>query len=106
MNPDDNPWMVDSVQDFMCLKCPECTFDTKTEEKFQNHAIGNHPLSIVFFGNIKVEVDVSIQENYDKENQYIDPLESKGDLQENRKNGIDPDIEIKKELKIGASIIN
>ena len=45
-----NPWDVASITDFACLKCPECTFDTKEEENFREHAIENHPSSLVFFG--------------------------------------------------------
>ena len=47
---DFNPWDVDSIEAFACLKCPECDFDTKGEDDFQNHANENHPLSCVFFG--------------------------------------------------------
>ena len=46
---DVNPWKVDSIQEFSFLKCPECTFDSKEEETFQDHAIENHPLSFVLF---------------------------------------------------------
>ena len=49
-----NPWLVDSLQDFLFLPCPECTFDTKEEENFQEHAIERHPLSLVFFENSKI----------------------------------------------------
>ena len=49
-----NPWLVDSLQDFLFLKCPECTFDTKEEENFQEHAIERHPLSLVFFENNRI----------------------------------------------------
>ena len=49
-----NPWLVDSIQAFTFLKCPECVFDTKEVDNFQNHAIENHPLSIVLFGNGKI----------------------------------------------------
>ena len=44
-----NPWLVESIQDFYFLKCPECDFDSKEENSFQNHAVENHPLSFVFF---------------------------------------------------------
>ena len=44
-----NPWQVDSIQEFACLKCPECTFDTKKGEVFKDHAVENHPLSFVLF---------------------------------------------------------
>ena len=45
-----NPWIVDSVQAFYCLKCPECPFYTKEETYFQNHAMSDHPLSAMLFG--------------------------------------------------------
>ena len=44
-----NPWKVDSLQAFSCLKCPECPFFTKEENTFANHAITNHPLSKILF---------------------------------------------------------
>ena len=44
-----NPWKVESIQDFSCLKCPECIFFTKEENYFENHAIANHPLSSILF---------------------------------------------------------
>ena len=47
-----NPWDVDSLEPFTFLKCPECIFDTKETDSFQNHAIENHPLSFVLFNNI------------------------------------------------------
>ena len=52
-----NPWQVESIQEFYFLKCPECTFDTKEENCFQDHALENHPLSCVLFG-IKSKEDV------------------------------------------------
>ena len=48
-----NPWIVDSVQAFSCLKCPECPFYTKEETYFQNHAMSNHPLSAMLFGKFQ-----------------------------------------------------
>ena len=47
---DINPWQVKSIQEFSFLKCPECAFDSKEEDTFQNHAIENHPLAIILFG--------------------------------------------------------
>ena len=44
-----NPWQVESIQSFSCLKCPECDFYTKKENLFENHATENHPLSLVLF---------------------------------------------------------
>ena len=45
----ENPWYVDTIDAFYCLKCPECVFDTKGQTIFHNHAVENHPLSFVFF---------------------------------------------------------
>ena len=50
-----NPWLVESIQAFYYLKCPECSFDTQEETNFQDHAIENHPLSFALFG--KSETD-------------------------------------------------
>ena len=56
----DNPWQVNSIQAFSCLKCPECVFDTKEENNFKNHALDNHPLSFVLFGKNEVDTDALI----------------------------------------------
>ena len=45
-----NPWLVDSIEAFSFLNCPECMFRTKEENFFGFHAARNHPLSIAFFG--------------------------------------------------------
>ena len=45
----DNPWLVNSLQDFAFLHCPECHFMSKEDKSFQYHATENHPLSYVFF---------------------------------------------------------
>ena len=58
-----NPWQVENPwQAFTYLKCPECSFDTKIKDLFQNHAIENHPLSFVVFGKILKEIK---EENID-----------------------------------------
>ena len=44
-----NPWQVDSIDAFICFKCPECQFYSQKDDFFQNHALENHPLSIVLF---------------------------------------------------------
>ena len=44
-----NPWLVENIQAFSSLNCPECVFKTRTEVMFKNHAISNHPLSCVLF---------------------------------------------------------
>ena len=52
-----NPWEVESIQDFYFLRCPECGFDTKEENSFENHAMENHPLSFVLFDNKSAKID-------------------------------------------------
>ena len=55
-----NPWLVESIQAFSCLKCPECEFHTKKDTVFENHATENHPLSFVLFSKkkmVKQELD-------------------------------------------------
>ena len=64
-----NPWNVQSLQAFLCLKCPECVFDTKEKDSFENHAIENHPLSSVLFGKTLKE-----EKTFDKEFDLRDPL--------------------------------
>ena len=44
-----NPWNVESVDKFSYFNCPECTFHSKGEAYFQDHATRNHPLSSVLF---------------------------------------------------------
>ena len=45
-----NPWLVDSIHEFWTLQCPECTFYSKEEEVFEDHAIESHSSSYVLFG--------------------------------------------------------
>ena len=44
-----NPWHVNSIQAFNCLKCPECMFFSQEELDFKAHAMKNHPMSNAFF---------------------------------------------------------
>ena len=61
-----NPWQVDSIEAFACLKCPECVFNTKENKVFQNHAVENHPMSHFLFGTPKSKSDTNIVVlNYD-----------------------------------------
>ena len=47
----DNPWLVENVQEFSFLNCPECVFKVKEEDIFQDHAVRNHSQSSVLFGH-------------------------------------------------------
>ena len=44
-----NPWNVGSINEFSYFNCPECTFHTKEDKNFQDHATRNHPLSAILF---------------------------------------------------------
>ena len=67
---DNNPWNVESIQEFSCLKCPECHFFTKEENHFGDHAIGNHPLASVLFQDPSNEFEGSVYEE-PFEDEYI-----------------------------------
>ena len=40
-----NPWLVQDLDDFYFLCCPECTYKSKDDEAFIDHAVENHPKS-------------------------------------------------------------
>jgi hypothetical protein len=51
-----NPWLVENIQEFSFLNCPECAFKVKEEDTFQDHAVRNHSQSSALFGqNAKSE---------------------------------------------------
>ena len=57
----DNPWRVDSIQEFSCLKCPECDYFNKEESYFKDHAISNHSLSSVLFDKTKPKSEGAVK---------------------------------------------
>ena len=63
-----NPWKVDSLEAFTCLKCPECAFFSKEESNFRNHATENHQLSSEFFEQLDNQSALYYEENNIKEN--------------------------------------
>ena len=72
-----NPWEVESLQDFLFLKCPECVFDTKEEDCFQMHAVDNHPLSYVLFGETcKEEIFETDINNEDYDVEHMEDFET------------------------------
>ena len=46
---ENNPWEVDGIEMFLHFKCPECSFLTRKDHIFQDHAVENHPLSFSLF---------------------------------------------------------
>ena len=53
-----NPWLVESIQTFSFLNCPECAFRSKEENLFAYHAAKNHPLSAALFDK-QIELEQS-----------------------------------------------
>ena len=102
---ENNPWNVESLQAFLCLKCPQCVFDTKEKDVFENHAIKNHPLSIVLFGRtLKEETNVDKEFNLEgnflaDEIDFEDPLqEGEPDYLDYCESKVEPHIKIEEEL--------
>ena len=52
-----NPWLAKNLEDFWFMNCPECEFKTKCQNKFEGHAVKNHPLSRTIFVNDNEESD-------------------------------------------------
>ncbi len=40
----DNPWAVESVEDFLHYCCPECDVKSQSRDMFLDHALLNHPM--------------------------------------------------------------
>ena len=65
-----NPWQVDSIDAFICFKCPECQFYSQKDDFFQNHALENHPLSIVLFERSEEIISIKVEEDDNYQNDY------------------------------------
>ena len=70
---DINPWQVESIQAFYYLKCPECEYNTTDEINFEDHAVGNHPLSRILFSEQIVKKG-HFKEEFDNENVKEEPV--------------------------------
>ena len=81
-----NPWVVDNIQAFYFLKCPECNFMNKEESTFQDHAVENHPLSSAFYGELDKTIEkIGIFDDCNEENEFNNALNTvKEELLETR----------------------
>ena len=52
-----NPWQVNSIQAFVYINCPECSFKTKEEGFFQDHAVASHPMCFPLFGRTDIVIE-------------------------------------------------
>ena len=60
-----NPWLVENIETFNFLCCPECVYRSKEKTSFQNHALQNHERSKPFFLTIENCMKIEINEEND-----------------------------------------
>ena len=99
MTTSSNPWLVPSVNDFWFLRCPECPFETKGEEFFEEHAVENHPASLALF--VKTVKEETLDKNHELEEHNQDYIESydfhQGSTETLFVSTISPEVQIKEE---------
>jgi hypothetical protein len=71
-----NPWLVENVQAFSFLNCPECGFKVKEENLFQDHAVKNHSLSSVLFGSTSIKTECVYIKTEPNEDITENPIEN------------------------------
>ena len=90
----DNPWQVESIEAFCFLKCPECTYYTKEDNDFYNHAVKNHTLSSVFFGkpakeNIEHTAISKLRKNFEAAENSFEEFEDNENSFENNEDSFE-----------------
>ena len=63
---DNNPWLVEDLDDFYFLCCPECAYKSKDDEAFIDHAVGNHPQSKTSSIFSEAEQELSRQKTFQR----------------------------------------
>ena len=61
-----NPWLVEDLDDFYFLCCPECTYKSKDDEAFIDHAVENHPKSKASNVFSEAEQELSRQKTFQR----------------------------------------
>ena len=81
-----NPWVVDDIEEFSFYCCPECDFKQKDRDYFKRHAMDSHKKSKIFFlmsksenntnnDSMQVETEPESQdENEDSMEDFIETL--------------------------------
>ena len=41
---EENPWMVEELEEFLYYCCPECDVKLQVKNEFMKHAFSNHPM--------------------------------------------------------------
>ena len=73
---DDNPWLVDNLDQFLYFCCPECDEKNQSRDLFFKHALDHHPKARQSLVNLKIK-----EEPYDETSLDIKYLET-GEKQE------------------------
>jgi hypothetical protein len=61
-----NPWLVEDLDDFYFLCCPECIYKSKDDEAFIDHAVENHPNSKASNVFSEAEQELSRQKTFQR----------------------------------------
>ena len=61
-----NPWLVEDLDDFYFLCCPECAYKSKDDEAFIDHAVENHPKSKASNVFSEAEQELSRQKTFQR----------------------------------------
>ncbi len=76
-----NPWTVESLEDFLHYCCPECDVKSKSKELFVNHAALQHPEAHATLSNFVLlsdylvnEDDIDVKEEYSEDEALEDHL--------------------------------
>jgi hypothetical protein len=89
--PENNPWVVNQLEDFLFYCCPECSDRSQTKETFINHALFQHPLARDTIPAIEAEnetlfdlpenhndigfkTELTTEETYDVSNEELDEI--------------------------------
>ena len=77
-NMEDNPWLVDNLEEFLYFCCPECDERKQSKDLFLQHALNQHVKAQECLLKFRVKVEISedilnndtkIDENFD-DNSY------------------------------------
>ena len=76
MKPEENPWAVNTFEDFQFYCCPECDLKEHTKDKFVKHALENHTEYKDYIVNLMIKPELY------EEGEYIDKVDSHYDFTE------------------------
>ena len=99
-----NPWLVEDLDDFYFLCCPECTYKSKDDEAFMDHAVENHPKSKASNVFSEAEQELSRQKTFQrytpKGNNLLAEVKSAKQTQEQKLNKVVKVISIPKNIDL------